>query len=177
MKLGLHSPVSKKLDSLGYPVSRGRDDLDMGAFLNIRLIRTASKVALLFQREALRPNGLSVQEWRVLLNVAKLGDCHLRELSRIATIDPSHVSRGAKALEQRGLIQRNPDPDDARRTRLSVTDEGTELVDKIWPLAIDLNRRFAEEIGEEALADLCDTLDRTRHYAEAQLGNGSDPQR
>ncbi len=66
-----------KVDSLGYPVGRGRDDLDMGAFLNVRITRTAARLSVLFQREALRPNNLSLQEWRVLLNLAKLGNCHL----------------------------------------------------------------------------------------------------
>lgn len=143
----------------------------MGAFLNVRLIRTASKLALLFQRRALRPNGLSVQDWRVLINVARLGNCHLRELSRIATTDAGHASRSTKTLESQGLISRYPDPDDGRRTRLTLTPEGHAMVDLIWPMALDLNRQINDAIGADRMHALCDALDRTREFVTDDLGS------
>ncbi len=161
--------MKEELDSLGYPIGRGRDDLDMGAFLNVRLIRTAAKLALLFQRQALRPNGLTVQDWRVMVNLAKIGDCHLRELSRFATIDPSHVSRGTKALSERGLIHRYPDPKDGRRTRLCLTEVGKELIDRIWPQALQLNDQIEASIGKAPFREACEFLDQIRHFVEQEL--------
>lgn len=161
--------MKDEVDDLGYPIGRGRADLDMGAFVNVRLIRTAAKMALLFQREALRPNGMTVMEWRVLVNVAKLGDCHMRELSRTATIDASHVSRVTKTLEARGLIRRAADPDDKRRTRLTLTKDGMEMVDRIWPLALSLSDEVAAAIGGDTMDALDAALDRTRSYAERRL--------
>ena len=171
--MGFFSAMKEKLDSLGYPIGRGRQDLDMGAFLNVRLIRTATKLALLFQRQALRPNGLTVQDWRVIVNLAKIGDCHLRELSRYSSIDPSHVSRGTKALETRGLIRRYADPKDGRRTRLCLTDAGMDLVDCIWPKALELNDQIATSIGQAQLSDVCKVLDEIRHTVELQLDDAS----
>lgn len=161
--------MKNDVDVLGYPLGRGRDDLDMGAFVNVRLIRTAAKMALLFQREALRPNGMNVMEWRVLVSICKLGDCHLRELSRTATIDASHVSRVTKALEERGLIRRYPDPNDKRRTRLILTEAGNAMVDKVWPLALQLSDHVAAEIGPERMSALSEALDLTRLFAEQRL--------
>ncbi len=168
-RIGFADRVTEKRDKLGYPIGRGRDDLDMGGFLNVRLIRTSAKLALLFQRQALRPNGLNQQDWRVLINIAKLGDCHLRELGRTATIDPSHVSRATKALEARGLIRRYPDPDDKRRTRMTLTTTGTRMVDRIWPMALELNDRIEAVIGDTSMDALCQALDRTRGFVEQQL--------
>jgi DNA-binding MarR family transcriptional regulator len=160
-----------KVDSLGYPVGRGRDDLDMGAFLNVRITRTAARLSVLFQREALRPNNLSLQEWRVLLNLAKLGNCHLRELSRISTVDPSHASRVTKALEERNLIRRFPDADDSRRMRLTVTVEGHAMIDQIWPIAIDLSARIEREVGVSDIAAMIRALDGVRSFANTAIQN------
>jgi len=159
----------EKTDSLDYPIGRGRDDLDMSSFLNVRITRTSARLSLLFQREALRPNNLRVQEWRVLLNLAKLGDCHLRELSRISTIDASHASRVTKDLEKRGLIRRFPDQADSRRMRLTVTEKGHALIDQIWPIATDLSARIEREVGGSDIAAMIRALDGVRSFANAAI--------
>ena len=56
-----------------------RSDIDFGAFININMDRAVRRLRAVFRAEALHEEGLSVQEWRALLNLARFGDCHLRE--------------------------------------------------------------------------------------------------
>lgn len=50
------------------------------------------------------------------------------DLAADASLDLSTVSRHIKALDDAGLIARNPDPDDGRSYRLSLTPKGSNLM-------------------------------------------------
>ena len=117
-------------------------------FINVPLIRAARRLQLHFYKTALMPLDLSIQEWRTLLNLKKLGDTHLRELARFGHLDPTHVSRVAVQLEKRGLIKRYNDPQDSRRKRLAITNDGSQLVSHIWPSAKALTQAVRNELGE-----------------------------
>src|SRR5690606_41241441 len=47
-----------------------------------------------------------------------------RDLARTEGLDPSTMSRRLASLTARGLIHREPDPDDGRAQVLSLTEEG-----------------------------------------------------
>lgn len=50
------------------------------------------------------------------------------DLAADASLDLSTVSRHIRTLDDAGLIARDPDPDDGRSYRLSLTDKGTDLM-------------------------------------------------
>jgi DNA-binding MarR family transcriptional regulator len=52
------------------------------------------------------------------------------DLAADASLDLSTVSRHVRALDDAGLIARDPDPDDGRSYRLSLTPTGTELMEQ-----------------------------------------------
>lgn len=64
-----------------------------------------------------------------------------KELSELLDTVPSVISTLLADLEERGLIERVPDADDRRRTRLRATDAG-----------VDMNRRIADAWHRSALA-------------------------
>ncbi|ANS79579.1 Transcriptional regulator, MarR family [Serinicoccus hydrothermalis] len=51
-----------------------------------------------------------------------------RDLARAEGLDPSTMSRRLASLEERGLIQRHPDPDDRRAQVLGLTAQGRETL-------------------------------------------------
>ena len=116
-------------------------EIELGDFLNINMHRATRKLTLMFHRDVLRPEGLSIQEWRSLLNLGKFGDCHLRELSRLAGLDASYVSKATLELEKKGLVRSYDDSTDPRRKRLTVTKKGSAKIDRIWPQAVALSGR------------------------------------
>jgi DNA-binding MarR family transcriptional regulator len=49
------------------------------------------------------------------------------ELAELLHLDPSTLTGILQRLEERGLVERSPDPDDARRVRLELTAKGYRL--------------------------------------------------
>ncbi len=129
-------------------LGKPRKDIDFDAFINIGMDRAIRRLRAMFQEDALSEEGLSVQEWRALLNLARFGDCHLRELSRLASLDATHAGRSALGLEKKGLICRYDDTKDGRRKRLCATEEGHEVVDRVWGKALGLDARVKEQLGK-----------------------------
>ena len=51
-----------------------------------------------------------------------------RELSTLLDISPAAVATSLKSLEKKGYIHREPEPGDARRNRVKLTDKGQKAV-------------------------------------------------
>ncbi|MEL7344604.1 MAG: MarR family winged helix-turn-helix transcriptional regulator [Pseudomonadota bacterium] len=135
-----------------------RDDLVFDDFINIDLNRGMRRLQQIFYRKALQDSGLSLQEWRSLLTVARYGDTHVRELARLASLDATHTGRAALVLEKRGLIRRYADPNDSRRMRLVATAQGHEMVDTIWVKARAIDTQVKDKIGRTRYRALREAL-------------------
>lgn len=71
---------------------------------------------------------LSIVEWRILSLIAHSGAIPFGELVMQSTSDKALVSRGVRALEQRGLILTRPETEQARkRIACAITPAGEEL--------------------------------------------------
>lgn len=64
----------------------------------------------------------------VLATVGDEGPLRLSDLAARLGVDVSTVSRQITAAEQRGLVQRAPDPDDRRAARLALSPVGHSLL-------------------------------------------------
>jgi DNA-binding MarR family transcriptional regulator len=61
-------------------------------------------------------------------------------------------------LEQRGYIERAPDPHDRRSRRIALTDRGRSLIPVIRAAVADTEREWAAALGEERFAQLRELL-------------------
>lgn len=59
------------------------------------------------------------------------------DLATTLQVAPSVVSRTIVRLEQTGLVERTPDPDDARATRIALTDLGHARLDQLQQAYVD----------------------------------------
>jgi DNA-binding MarR family transcriptional regulator len=85
------------------------------------------------QREALKPFGLTHVQFVLLASLAYLdaeGPVTQRQLSDHAATDVMMTSQVLRALEETGLIGREPHPSDRRARALAVTTEGRALADQ-----------------------------------------------
>ena len=146
---------------------------DYSAFTNIFLNRASLGMQKIFTRDSLVPAGLAVQEWRAFLNLAQYGNCHLRELARLASLDASHASRATLELERMGYIRRYDDAADARRKRLVITDEGQKVVDDIWAEALELDARLEAGIGRTRYKNLKAALVAVMEFSQRELEGAS----
>lgn len=71
---------------------------------------------------------LSIPESSALSRLDRRGPASSSELARLDGISPQSMGTTIAALEQRGLVAREKDPEDGRRIVLSITEAGRQVV-------------------------------------------------
>jgi DNA-binding MarR family transcriptional regulator len=69
------------------------------------------------------------------------------------------MTRRLNALEARGLIRREPDPDDGRSTGVSLTRAGKRLVEAILPEHVANEQRLLSDLSGKERAELAGLLE------------------
>jgi DNA-binding MarR family transcriptional regulator len=80
---------------------------------------------------ALAPWDITPSHARALRVLTRHGEIRLSELSDHLRIAPRTATEVVDALQERGFVQRQTDPDDRRATLVSLTDEGKRVSDAI----------------------------------------------
>jgi DNA-binding MarR family transcriptional regulator len=71
---------------------------------------------------------LSVPEMAALSRLDRAGPATASDLARAEQITPQGMGATLNGLTRRGLVDRKPDPDDGRRTFISLTEAGRQVV-------------------------------------------------
>jgi DNA-binding MarR family transcriptional regulator len=98
----------------------------MDAELLARLRGVIPRLARQFN-ETSTGEDLTPTQYSVLALVRTRGPLGLAELTELEGLNPTMLSRIVKALDERGLIRRLPDPSDMRAARVEVTPEGERV--------------------------------------------------
>ncbi|MBO7941143.1 MarR family winged helix-turn-helix transcriptional regulator [Streptomyces antibioticus] len=122
--------ASEKLG--GAPIRREQ----MAAVANI--YRAASAVRQHLENSVLRGSDLTWTAFVVLWVVWIWGESETRHVAEEAGISKGTLTGVARTLQTRGLLRRADHPTDGRLVLLSLTDEGEELMGRLFP-------RFNEE--------------------------------
>lgn len=111
--------------------------------------------------------------------LAKQLMCHhamrLSDLAGKVELDVSTVSRQIKQLEDRGLVERLPDPDDGRASLLRLTAEGQQTMTEGFKRRFDRIKTALEPWSPADRARLQDLL--TRLAADLREANSLDEAR
>ncbi|MGB0505682.1 MAG: MarR family winged helix-turn-helix transcriptional regulator [Pikeienuella sp.] len=122
-------------------------------FIIVRAIAFTTKVQRAMTRDVLRDENLPLLEWRLLFSIARFGSCHLAYVTRRTSVDPAHGSRAATNLEEKGLITRRDDPENKRRKIMSLTPNGVEVFERIWPRAQKMVRTVTDQLDPQDFQD------------------------
>lgn len=76
---------------------------------------------------------IGMNELRVLLTLASIGEAAGHEVGALAGMHPMNVSRAVAALSRQKRIQQRPDPDNRRRKLLTLTPKGWKLHEDLTP--------------------------------------------
>ena len=79
------------------------------------------------------PVALDVDGNEILFHLARQGSARNTDLAGALGVTAATLSASARALVDKGLVARAPDPSDARVRRLSLTQAGTAAVDGLPP--------------------------------------------
>jgi len=94
----------------------------------VTLVRALRRDLLRNPAEDAESEGLTGPQVSVMACLVSKGPTTLTEVSRILGMSHSTASGIVDRLQARGLVRRAQDPDDQRRTRITVTDKVTRYV-------------------------------------------------
>lgn len=73
---------------------------------------------------------ITIDQWLVLSYISQNGECYQHEIASAVFKDNASVTRIIEILVTSGLLTRTTHEKDRRRYRLSLTDEGLQLIKK-----------------------------------------------
>lgn len=125
-----------------------------------RLLLQARESVMAHTRPSLREHGLSDQQWRVLRVLGEHGTVETGRIAREAYILGPSLTGVLTRMERDGLIRRERDPSDQRRTAIAATPKGLKLVEKL-SRTIQAHYEWMEKaIGKDKLTELYQLLDK-----------------
>jgi DNA-binding MarR family transcriptional regulator len=77
------------------------------------------------------PEGLTASQSSALATLVREGPRRAGDLAEAEALNPTMLSRVLAQLERRGLVAREPDPEDGRATLARATAEGRRLVERL----------------------------------------------
>lgn len=136
--------------------------------LNVLASLTSNALAQIYAERF----GLSIPAWRVIVTLGQYGHRTARDIAAHGVMHKSTVSRAVSALEQRGLIVREPNQDDRREERLELTVEGREIYEALAPEALAFEERFISVLTAEEQETLVSLIDRLSGHARGLAPEG-----
>ncbi len=96
-------------------------------------IRRLQQIAVGLFMEETAEFDLTPVQFAALATIARQPGEDQRTLARTIGFDTSTIGGVIDRLERRGLVQRNPAPDDRRVRRLTLTEAGSALLQQVLP--------------------------------------------
>jgi MarR family 2-MHQ and catechol resistance regulon transcriptional repressor len=147
--------------------TRYRGSLEEVLALNtfIKLTRAAESVsARLFRGDTM--GGLTVSQFGVLESLYHLGSMPVCDIGAKLLKSSGNMTLVIDNLEKGGLVERERDQDDRRVVMVSLTPQGRELIERIFPMHV---AAIVEEMGilnadeQGTLGRLCRKLGKQEH--------------
>ncbi|MFD8814943.1 MarR family winged helix-turn-helix transcriptional regulator [Streptomyces sp. NPDC059627] len=132
------------------------------------LLRRAHWRAAAVMTEALRPLGVELRHFAVLLVLMDRGPTVQRDLVTETGSDKAGIMRVVDDLERMGLAVRKAVPGDRRVRAVEITPEGVELFDAAHVAAEPLAERLVAELAPGEAEQLRGLLTRFAHPAEGE---------
>ncbi|WP_147111501.1 MarR family winged helix-turn-helix transcriptional regulator [Tateyamaria sp. syn59] len=133
-------------------------------FNEIGIIEQLSRAIL----EARLPYGLIAPHFTVLNHLTRVSDGRTpMEMARAFQVPKTSMTHTLKGLEEHGLVEMRPNPEDGRSKRVWLTDKGREVrADTIAALGPEF-AKLAEDFDVARLVEIRPVLTELREYLDA----------
>jgi MarR family 2-MHQ and catechol resistance regulon transcriptional repressor len=128
--------------------------------LDLKLFRVwmkASKVIVENIRKDIDSHNINNENFMTLELLYSKGPHPVQKISEILSIPSGSITYVVDKLEKKGLVERQPNPNDRRASNVVLTEEGRPLFDEIFPkhvATISQNLSFISNDEKEQLIDL-----------------------
>jgi DNA-binding MarR family transcriptional regulator len=133
------------------------------ACFNVR--KTARLITQLYD-ESLRPTGLRVTQFSILMATRGLELATLTRLAEVMAMDRTTLTRNVRPLERQGLIKITPG-DDRRERQVSLTPRGHHTLAQALPVWERVQARVTQAFGPERLQRLFTELAELRSVSRS----------
>lgn len=128
--------------------------------LFFKLVRVVNLTARPFVETLSRTLHLSLNEWRTMVVLASHPGVAARDVAEATGLDKMSVSRALSALERGDRVRREPDPEDARSSRLYLSEDGRALFEQMARYAMAREAQLFAGISAAEQAALVRTMDK-----------------
>jgi DNA-binding MarR family transcriptional regulator len=119
----------------------------VGHLIGGQLVR-AEKAHHRLGSEWLKRVGLYTGQEMLLLSLRSEDGMTQSQLASRNCLDLSTITKVVQRMERAGLVQRRVDLDDARISRVYLTEQGRALCEPAWQMWLDLEQRLTEGLTE-----------------------------
>jgi len=116
-------------------------------------VRRLNRIVSAYYDDGLRPFKAKLSQINLLIIVWRFENITPTELSKIAQIDTSTLSRNLERIIARGWIQSTPSAD-GRSYHLSVTTDGKKMLKKIYPAWKEAQKKTEKLLGNELVKNI-----------------------
>jgi len=136
-------------------MSRPDDHLERS--LGFLLADTSRLMRLEFDARA-KELDLTRAQWRVLAQLRRREGINQSALADILEIENITLGRHVDRLEEKGWLERRPDPDDRRKWRLFLKSEVQPVLDKMQKISVAIREEVTVGLSDEERDQFIDTL-------------------
>src|SRR5438067_1718494 len=115
-------------------------------------IHKATRQIGLFLEPRCAELGVSTAEGHLLSYLRSYAPCPIAEILRVFGMRPSTMTSMLERLDQKGLLTREPDPEDRRSVRITLTRKGNVVAERINRLVHELEERIGTNVRPRDLA-------------------------
>ena len=152
--------MTEHLDAAAHAVAQWKQELPELAAENMLLIGRLKRAAAVIARELEKvygEYGLTEGSFDVLATLRRSGAPYTltpTELFSSLMVTSGTMTTRLKNLENQGLIDRLPNPDDARSLLVRLTDKGKELIEKSVFPHVENEKRLLEKLDADTRTQL-----------------------
>ncbi len=110
-------------------------------------------------RDMLATSGVNEQKWRVLRVLDESGPLDQSLLAGKACLQLPSLTRILRAMEDQGLVTRAIDPADRRRSIVTISDSGLQVIEDHAQASREMFARLEAAFGPERMESLLDLLE------------------
>ncbi len=126
-------------------------------------IRKSARAITQLYEDALRPTGLRVTQFTLLVATRVMGTATINDLAKGLVMDRTTLTRNLRPLEKQGFIRVMPGKKDRREREVTLTLAGQEILSEALPLWKTVQETVIEALGQgrvtRLLKDLSATVD------------------
>ena len=116
----------------------------------LQMLMTRSAHLLKYQTISLLERfDMNMGQAAILFILSRYGNLTQRQLSGRAGITPPSMNVALRKMEEKGLVKKEPDPNDQRKTRIHLTDTGRSRIEDLKQLFRKTEEIMLQDFREE----------------------------